>query len=121
MWTRRPTALVYGQPILSAWGPFHPLNVWQELVSDCSFVASLCISSAFEKRFRKQLITRIIYPQDRHGLPLYNPHGKYMVKLWANGVARKVARHPWKAGTRVRNHVPSIHTYVSPAFDWLVR
>ncbi|CAM9120690.1 unnamed protein product [Phaeothamnion confervicola] len=77
-----------------------PYNITQEVVTDCSFVASLCIASAFERRFRKQLITRIIYPQararyslcpfDARGIPRYNPSGKYMVRLWINGVVRKV-------------------------------
>ena len=67
-----------------------PYNIRQQCVTDCSFIASLCICAAFEKRFRKRLITSIIYPQNKDGIPIYNPEGKYIVKLWLNGVARQV-------------------------------
>eukprot|EP00536_Pseudo-nitzschia_multiseries_P001686 jgi/Psemu1/317670/estExt_fgenesh1_pm.C_210051 len=67
-----------------------PYTIRQQYVTDCSFIASLCICALFEKRFRKRLITSIIYPQDENGIPLYNPAGKYMVKLWLNGVERCV-------------------------------
>ena len=68
----------------------NPFSIRQKYVTDCSFIASLCICAAFEKRFRRRVITSIIYPQDRLGIPIYNPEGKYMVKLWLNGVARQV-------------------------------
>mmetsp|Transcript_457 Transcript_457/g.1167 ORF Transcript_457/g.1167 Transcript_457/m.1167 type:complete len:935 (-) Transcript_457:685-3489(-) len=68
----------------------NPYTIRQQYVTDCSFIASLCICALFEKRFRKRLITSIIYPQDKNGMPIYNPAGKYMVKLWLNGVARCV-------------------------------
>lgn len=68
----------------------NPYSIQQKYVTDCSFIASLCICAAFEKRFRKRLITSIIYPQDKNGIPTYNPEGKYIVKLWLNGVARQV-------------------------------
>jgi calpain-7 len=67
-----------------------PLAVTQDLVADCSFVCSLCIASAFEARHNKRLITSLIYPQNSRGLPTFNPSGKYLVRLFFNGVYRKV-------------------------------
>eukprot|EP00521_Asterionellopsis_glacialis_P007952 CAMPEP_0195287320 /NCGR_PEP_ID=MMETSP0707-20130614/4430_1 /TAXON_ID=33640 /ORGANISM="Asterionellopsis glacialis, Strain CCMP134" /LENGTH=938 /DNA_ID=CAMNT_0040347067 /DNA_START=96 /DNA_END=2912 /DNA_ORIENTATION=+ len=67
-----------------------PYSIRQQFVQDCSFIASLCICSAFERRFQKRLVTSIIYPQNSNGQPVISPTGKYMVKLWLNGVARQV-------------------------------
>ncbi|OWZ24085.1 Calpain-like protease [Phytophthora megakarya] len=78
-------------PVMIAQGGVNPLVVKQDIVTDCSFVASLCIAAAYEQRFQKRLITKIIFPADpRTKQPVYNPFGKYVVKLWANGVPRKV-------------------------------
>ncbi|KAL7544034.1 hypothetical protein ACHAXR_013478 [Thalassiosira sp. AJA248-18] len=68
-----------------------PYTIKQHCVSDCSFIAGLCISAAFERRFHRRLVSSLIYPQDPvTRMPVYNPHGVYMVKLWLNGVARRV-------------------------------
>ena len=65
-------------------------SVKQTVVSDCSLVASIAISAQYEKKHGKKLITSLIYPQNKKQEPVYNPCGKYMVKLRINGVSRKV-------------------------------
>lgn len=66
------------------------VSIKQDMVGDCSFVCSLCLAAQYQERFKKKLITGIIFPQNSSGLPIYNPFGKYLVKLFVNGVARKV-------------------------------
>ncbi|KAF8963550.1 calpain 7 [Entomortierella lignicola] len=65
-------------------------SIVQDIVTDCSFVASLCVSASYERRMKKQLIRACIYPKNKFGEPCYNPHGKYLVKLTFNGIARRV-------------------------------
>jgi calpain-7 len=67
-----------------------PYSIRQQFVTDCSFIASLCICSAFERKFHRKLVTSLIFPQNNEGSPIINPTGKYIVRLWLNGVARQV-------------------------------
>lgn len=79
-----------------------PQHIKQDVVTDCSFVASLCIAAAYEQRFHKPLISSLLRPIDAVSKrPRVSPSGKYVVKLWANGVPRKVViddRLPVSAG-----------------------
>lgn len=86
---RRPEEL-YSDPKMVIGHHVDYYSIKQTVVSDCSFVASLAVSAQYEKRFGRRLITSIIYPKNKHKEPIYNPFGKYMVKLHINGIPRKV-------------------------------
>lgn len=83
----RPSEFMHDPVMLES---VNPWNIIQTLVGDCSFVCSVCVAAAMECRTRQRIVSNIIYPQNKKGLPIYNPSGKYIVKLFYNGVPRKV-------------------------------
>eukprot|EP01105_Mastigella_eilhardi_P002005 TRINITY_DN1242_c0_g1_i6.p1 TRINITY_DN1242_c0_g1~~TRINITY_DN1242_c0_g1_i6.p1 ORF type:complete len:543 (+),score=49.65 TRINITY_DN1242_c0_g1_i6:396-2024(+) len=50
----------------------------------------LFVLSTKRHRFGVKLISSAIYPKDATGMPVFNPWGKYIVKLWWNGIPRAV-------------------------------
>ena len=52
-------------------------------------MSSIISCANYEVRHHKPLITGIIFPQ-ANGLPVYNPRGKYIIKLYFNGIPRRV-------------------------------
>ena len=79
---------IHCQPIMVE--TVSPYLIKQEGVGDCSFISSLCITAEYQRRFGHNLITGIVYPQSATGIPIFNPSGKYLVRLFINGIARKV-------------------------------
>ena len=74
--------------ILGSHADFYSIR--QTVVSDCSFVASLSVAAQYEKKFNRRILTSIIYPRNSKDEPIYNSSGKYSMKLFVNGIARKV-------------------------------
>ena len=103
----RPSEFMRGEPRMIYL--VSPLTITQTIITDCSFVSSLVIAASFERRFRTQLVTAILYPQDRAGVPIYNPAGKYMVRLKFNGVSRRIL-----VDDRLPLHTPSSHLLFTP-------
>ncbi|KAJ2397728.1 cysteine protease [Coemansia sp. RSA 2603] len=88
LWRWRRASQLYNTP--QVFGQIGCEHIVQETVTDCSFVAALCVSVEYERRFRRQVISRHLYPRNSSGVPLFNPSGKYMAKLFVNGLWRRV-------------------------------
>jgi calpain-7 len=95
-----------------------PYSIQQKYVTDCSFIASLCICAAFERRFDRKLVTSLIHPQTPDGNPMCSPSGKYAVKLWLNGIGRQVIVDDYLPVDRFGNLLCS-HTTIKGLELWV--
>lgn len=59
----RPASFMRGEPTMIFL--VSPLTITQTIITDCSFVSSLVIAAAYERKFRRKLITAILHPQVR--------------------------------------------------------
>ncbi|KIW92283.1 uncharacterized protein Z519_07267 [Cladophialophora bantiana CBS 173.52] len=68
-----------------------PMDLVQDMTSDCSVVASLCaLTSRVERGFPK-ILRSVVHPFDYEtDRMILSPNGKYILKLYFNGCWRKV-------------------------------
>ena len=69
--------------------PIDPNCVRQNCVADCTIISSMISCANHEMRFKKPLISGIIFPHAKDR-PTYNALGRYIVKLYFNGIPRRV-------------------------------
>eukprot|EP00830_Metopus_es_P003775 TRINITY_DN13506_c0_g1_i1.p1 TRINITY_DN13506_c0_g1~~TRINITY_DN13506_c0_g1_i1.p1 ORF type:complete len:778 (+),score=93.28 TRINITY_DN13506_c0_g1_i1:1-2334(+) len=94
-WVRSDKLFAYDSRTIKPQYIAHSINgyeVMQNAVGDCSVVSSLAVAAHYEFKFcyKKSLISSNIYPQDENGNPIYSPTGKYIVKLFLNGLWRMI-------------------------------
>lgn len=87
-WLRISELCDHPEIIIGTNPDFHAIK--QTVVSDCSFVSSLTVAALHEKKFNRRILTSVIYPRNSKDEPVYNPSGKYLIKLHVNGIARKI-------------------------------
>lgn len=63
--------------------------VQQTLVASCCFLAALTSIALHESKFNSKLLTPWMFPHINQK-PIYNSNGKYVFRLYLNGVPRKV-------------------------------
>ncbi|KAI9809684.1 MAG: hypothetical protein M1825_000116 [Sarcosagium campestre] len=72
-----------------------PIDLVQDVTTDCSVVASLCAGTARAEKGHKRagpsIISSVVYPYDHdRSTPALSPNGKYVFRLNFNGCYRKV-------------------------------
>eukprot|EP00923_Selenidium_pygospionis_P035191 GHVN01061360.1.p1 GENE.GHVN01061360.1~~GHVN01061360.1.p1 ORF type:complete len:1429 (-),score=298.29 GHVN01061360.1:269-4216(-) len=71
-------------------------SIRQGFVGDCSFLCSLAVLAELESSAppgcdrRHRVLSGIIFPQNKDGVPRINERGMYACRLYFNGVERKV-------------------------------
>ncbi|KAG0148456.1 hypothetical protein CROQUDRAFT_41464, partial [Cronartium quercuum f. sp. fusiforme G11] len=71
-------------------GKLDPTDIVQDVVTDCSLIASFAVSTNHANRFSSKLNVACLYPKDCDGNPKETSDGIYRVKLLLNGIYREV-------------------------------
>ncbi|ODQ67507.1 cysteine proteinase [Nadsonia fulvescens var. elongata DSM 6958] len=93
-------------------------TLYQEALSNCSFVASLCSIMAYNLRMNNSRIYPKLYPQDRNGMPTISVSGKYICNFFFNGVNRKVIIDDHLPVSNISNHSLHIKSASNPELLW---
>lgn len=65
-------------------------SVKQMEMGDCSNIAPVMAITNHMALYGTSYLKNMIYPQNKDGWPIYNPYGKYIIKLYINGCFRSV-------------------------------
>ncbi|KAA6380870.1 MAG: putative cysteine proteinase [Streblomastix strix] len=65
-------------------------SVQQGIIGDCCFICSLIQMKMMEQKINKPLLSDKIYPRGPDNIGIYNPYGKYHIRLFINGCYRMI-------------------------------
>lgn len=65
-------------------------SIKQQEMGDCGNIASVMSIANHMALYGTKYLKEMIYPQNKDGEPIYNPFGKYVIKLYINGCFRFV-------------------------------
>lgn len=81
---------LYPNSILYKPGLPDPTDIVQDVVTDCSLIASFAVSTNHANRFSSKLNVACLYPKDCSGNPEATTSGIYRVRLFLNGTYREI-------------------------------
>ncbi|KAL9937651.1 hypothetical protein V8E36_003196 [Tilletia maclaganii] len=87
---RRAAQTAGGPCLINYESPLRGRDIVQDVVTDCSFVAALQVAAEYDRRWSSKIATAALHPRDAHDRATTSEDGRYAVKLYFNGGARRV-------------------------------
>ncbi|KAL1956877.1 hypothetical protein VTO42DRAFT_6725 [Malbranchea cinnamomea] len=98
--------------------PNEPMDLVQDVTTDCSVVASLCTGRSLDIPGFSKLFSLIqMYPRDETLNPVLSPSGKYIFRMYFNGCYRKVVIDDLLPSSRTSRFLYVIDRN-NPTFVW---